>query len=492
MSLETQSAVMRVGNNEAALKALALSGNMDAIAALKKLLDAKSSRDAAARQAGLQQPETPPVLEQVVGQLGQQEYAAGGRVRAFAGGGVGFSWDEDESLSPLERSARAQMAQRGQIGQGVTQRDVFLAANAGPGGPQRVRVGDDPGISGVWDSIKQLLGKATQDPNYGNEGRRGTPPAAATPYPEPVTVRSPATKAATKPRANVGIAPNMEQDTVERKSGPELRSAVPAPAAAPEAKDLTDAELQKRLDELTPLQKEREELRKKSREQLEAAYNAKVKNLTPSTYDRFMDFMAGVSAKGGSSAAQALGAGALNMHAKDKGRKTDMASVKEMYDKSDMLLQEAALADKERNFDKANALRKEAAALQDKIADQKSTDLLRGAQARHYNTQADYTESVRPVVEKIKADAQQTRANRPTGSGLGAASGVKPMTPAQRAAAEHRAYVELKKDINNMDVPESTLRAKAKAAVDEATRAPAAASPAGPSKTIKFSDIKLE
>lgn len=488
MSLETQSAVMRVGNNEAALKALALSGNMDAIAALKKLLDAKSSRDAAARQAGLQQPETPPVLEQVVGQLGQQEYAAGGGVRAFAGGGVGFSWDEDESLSPLERSARAQMAQRGQIGQGVTQRDVFLAANAGPGGPQRVRVGDDPGISGVWDSIKQLLGKATQDPNYGNEGRRGTPPAAATPYPEPVAVRSPATKAATKPRANVGIAPNMEQDTVERKSGPELRSAVPAPAAAPEAKDLTDEQLAARLAELTPLQKEREALRTKSREQLEAAYNAKVKNLTPSTYDRFMDFMAGVSAKGGRSAAQALGAGALNMHAKDKGRKTDMASVKEMYDKSDMLLQEAALADKFGDVEKADKLRKEAAQLQKQLAAQKSTEKLQGSQADYYDAQAEYTRSTKPVVEQMKAEAVKARANRPTGSGLKAAAGVKPMTPAQRVAAEHRAYVELKKDINNMDVPESTLRAKAKAEVDAATRAPGTGtSPAAPvAKFIGF------
>lgn len=479
MSLETQSAVMRVGNNEAALKALALSGNMDAIAALKKLLDAKSSRDAAARQAGLQQPETPPVLEQVVGQLGQQEYAAGGRVRAFAGGGVGFSWDEDESLSPLERSARAQMAQRGQIGQGVTQRDVFLAANAGPGGPQRVRVGDDPGISGVWDSIKQLLGKATQDPNYGNEGRRGAPPAAATPYP--------ATKAATKPRANVGIAPNMEQDTVERKSGPELRSAVPAPAAAPEAKDLTDAELTKQLEALTPLQKEREALRTKSREQLEAAYNAKVKNLTPSTYDRFMDFMAGVSAKGGSSAAQALGAGALNMHAKDKGRKTEMASVKELYDKSDMLLQEAALADKFGDVEKADKLRKDAAVLQKQIAAQKSTEALQKSQAGLADAQAGYYRDVRPVVEKIKADAQQTRANK-VGSGLGAA-GTKPIDPVKRAnliRQETDALAKAEgKDLATMTpTAREALAARATALVDKNLGKPAAASPAGPS--VKF------
>ncbi len=450
---------MRVGNNEAALKALALSGNMDAIAALKKLLDAKSSRDAAARQAGLQQPETPPVLEQVVGQLGQQEYAAGGRVRAFAGGG-------DTAASML------------------------LAE-------------PDPNSRDLGDLFRKIMfGGKTREQYYKEDPAQAPAPAVAPmAAPNPTTrmqrngstVPAPA-PAPAAPRANVGIAPNMSSGppnkatTADIEEGKAL-SRVPMPEAAPEAKDLTDAELTKQLEALTPLQKEREELRKKSREQLEAAYNAKVKNLTPSTYDRFMDFMAGVSAKGGRSAAQALGAGALNMHAKDKGRKTEMASVKEMYDKSDLLLQEAALADKERNFDKANALRKEAAALQDKIADQKSTDLLRTAQARHYNTQADYTESVRPVVEKIKADAQQTRANRPTGSGLGAAMKEKDIVDQARryALAEQAAWQKEGGSVSgipfNLDATiakhEKRIRANAGGKAE-------AASPATPSRVVNW------
>ena len=457
MSLETQSAVMRAGNNEAALKALALSGNMDAIAALKKLLDAKSSRDAAARQAGLQQPETPPVLEQVVGQLGQQEYAAGGRVRAFAGGG-------DTAASML------------------------LAE-------------PDPNSRDLGDLFRKIMfGGKTREQYYKEDPAQAPAPAVAPmAAPNPTTrmqrngstVPAPA-PAPAAPRANVGIAPNMSSGppnkatTADIEEGKAL-SRVPMPEAAPEAKDLTDAELTKQLEALTPLQKEREALRTKSREQLEAAYNAKVKNLTPSTYDRFMDFMAGVSAKGGRSAAQALGAGALNMHAKDKGRKTEMASVKEMYDKSDLLLQEAALADKFGDVEKADKLRKEAAQLQKQLAAQKSTEKLQGSQADYYDAQADFVRNDKARIAEMTAQAAKDRANRPTGSGLKAAAGVKPMTPAQRVAAEHRAYVELKKDINNMDVPESTLRAKAKAAVDEATRAPAAASPAAPvAKFIGF------
>jgi hypothetical protein len=179
MSLETQSAVMRAGNNEAALKALAISGNMDAIAALKKLLDAKSSRDAAARQAGLEQPETPPVLDQIVGQLGPQEYAHGGRVRAFAGADgsyvdpSGLDWKEGEG--PFSRGGRR-----------------------------------------IVDFLRSLQTQDITQPLGGAKEATATPAIAPIAAPNPTTrmqrngTATPTPAPATQPRANVGIAPNTK------------------------------------------------------------------------------------------------------------------------------------------------------------------------------------------------------------------------------------------------------------------------------------------
>lgn len=243
----------------------------------------------------------------------------------------------------------------------------------------------------------------------------------------------------------------------------------------PAAEDQTDDELRRHLEAMTPLQKERDALREKSRAQLEAAYNAKVKNLTPSKFDRVMEFLAGVSAKGGSSAAQALGAGAQAMHGKDKERKGKLGDLKEMYDKADILLQEAAVKDKMNDAEGAYKLRQEAATLQKQIAAQKSTEALQKSQADYYDAQAAYTRDTKPAVETAKA----SRAGR-----SGIAAGVKPPNPVQiEAKIQSRAAQILKNDMTGMT--DAQARAQAEREV-RASIAGKPTSPAAPSGGVKF------
>jgi hypothetical protein len=203
-----------------------------------------------------------------------------------------------------------------------------------------------------------------------------------------------------------------------------------------------------------------------------------------------MEFLAGVSAKGGSSAAQALGAGALAMHGKDKARKEQLASVKEMYDKADLLEQEALVRDRMKDVEGAMALRKQAADLQRQIAAQKSTERLQASQAGLADAQAAFTRDVKPGVEQAKAN----RVSRPAGG----AAGVKQWTPAQEGTwikgTTKDILAQSGKDLSTatpMEYAAAQQRAIAQLAALKRQQAQpgglaaaAAASPAGPS--VKF------
>lgn len=477
MSLQSSMAVMKakLAGNVPQLQALAMQGDFEAVAALKEMTDKKAYAQGMANETAMGQEDTLPVLEQMVGNLdtpqsGIAAYAGGGR--AFADGGT-----PDWAKTRPGYHANQSMYD-----------EKLLPAPTGkePSGTEM--------IGSAW---QKLLDMFSQNPNYSNEHLRGprAPGGAPAEYPEPTAVRSPETaKATVRKPSYTGIA---AAGAPAEKSPPSNGAFDPAKRmqrqegagmpTLPAAEDQTDDELRKSLEALTTLQKERDELRGKSRAQLEAAYNAKVKNLTPSKFDRVMEFLAGVSAKGGSSAAQALGAGALSMHGKDKARQEQLASVKEMYDKADLLEQEALVRDRMKDVEGAMALRKQAADLQRQIAAQKSTENLQGAQA-------DYYRNAKSESDMIKARAAETRAARPTGIAAGV-GGAKPMTAAQRITAIQRdAAARAAADGKSLDMLEPASRdaylQQAARAVDALAAGPGkAASPAGPSKTIKFNDI---
>lgn len=487
MSLQSSMAVMKakLAGNVPQLQALAMQGDFEAVAALKELTDKKAYAQGMANETAMGQGDTLPVLEQLVGNLeapqsGIAAYASGGRAFAEGGQRIGFSWANDPSVNPLQAAALANQARRGEVGGPVTQRDVWLANN-----PQSAAY-DDPTLGNIGDALSsgfnRVRGWFNKPETYSNEGRN-YPAAAAAPYPEPVQARVPATNKATvrKPSYS-GIAavaapasppsdgPFDPKKRMQRQEGagmPDL----------PDASTMSDSQLRVFLAKQEPLQKKRDELDELSRKQLEAAYNAKVKNLTPSKFDRVMEFLAGVSAKGGSSAAQALGAGALAMHGKDKARQEQMASVKEAYDKADILIQQAQVERQLGNNAAAYKLEQEAAALQKQIAAQKSTEKLQEAQAGYYDAQTAYTRDTKPVVETAKA-------NKAGRSGI--AAGVKPMTQAQRITAIQRdAAARAAADGKSLDMLEPASRdaylQQAARAIDALTSGkPTATSPAAP------------
>ncbi len=478
MSLQSSMAVMKakLAGNVPQLQALAMQGDFEAVAALKELTDKKAYAQGVANETAMGQGDTLPVLEQMVGNLeapqsGIAAYAGGGRAFAEGGQRIGFSWANDPSVNPLQAAALANQARRGEVGGPVTQRDVWLANN-----PQSAAY-DDPTLGNIGDALSsgfnRVRGWINKPETYSNEGRN---------YPEPVQARVPATNKATvrKPSYS-GIAavaapasppsdgPFDPKKRMQRQEGagmPDL----------PDASTMSDSQLRVFLAKQEPLQKKRDELDELSRKQLEAAYNAKVKNLTPSKFDRVMEFLAGVSAKGGSSAAQALGAGALAMHGKDKARKEQLASVKEAYDKADLLEQQAMNADRMGDAEGAYKLRQQAAALQKQIAAQKSTEKLQEAQAGYYDAQTAYTRDTKPVVETI-------RANKAGRSGI--AAGVKPPNPVQVEAKIQSRTAQLMKADPFNPMPEAQARAQAEREV-RASIAGKPASPAAPSGGVKF------
>jgi len=487
MSLQSSMAVMKakLAGNVPQLQALAMQGDFEAVAALKELTDKKAYAQGMANETAMGQEDTLPVLEQLVGNLeapqsGIAAYAGGGR--AFADGGrIGFSWEADPNVSKLQAWNLAAQARRGEVGGPVTQRDVWLANN-----PNSAAY-DDPTFKNVGDALATGFDRVRSwfdtNPNYSNEGRNYPAPAAPGAYPEPVQVRSPATNKATvrKPSYTGIAAAAAPAETSPPSDGPfdpkkrMQRQEGAGMPSLPAAEDQTDDELRRHLEAMTPLQKERDALREKSRAQLEAAYNAKVKNLTPSKFDRVMEFLAGVSAKGGSSAAQALGAGAQAMHGKDKERKGKLGDLKEMYDKADILLQEAAVKDKMNDAEGAYKLRQEAATLQKQIAAQKSTEALQKSQADYYDAQAAYTRDTKPAVETAKA----SRAGR-----SGIAAGVKPPNPVQIEAKIQSLTTQiLKNDPTGMTYEQA--RAIAKREVNDSVSGKPT-SPAAPSGGVKF------
>lgn len=489
MSLQSSMAVMKakLAGNVPQLQALAMQGDFEAVAALKEMTDKKAYAQGMANETAMGQEDTLPVLEQMVGNLeapqsGIAAYAGGGR--AFADGGrIGFSWDADPAVNALDRAGLANQARRGEVGGRVTQRDVWLANNANSA------VYDDPTLKNIGDAVSNGFSRVRswfdQRPNDGIEGKNYPAPAAGGAYPDPVQVRSPTTNKATvrKPSYTGIAAAAAPAETSPPSDGafdPKKRMQRQEGAGMPSlpaAEDQTDDELRQSLEALTTLQKERDELRGKSRAQLEAAYNAKVKNLTPSKFDRVMEFLAGVSAKGGTSAAQALGAGAQSMYGKDKARKEQLASVKEMYDKADLLEQEALVRDRMKDVEGAMALRKQAADLQRQIAAQKSTEKLQASQAGLADANAAYIRDTKPVVETAKA-------NKAGRSGIAGGAGVKPPNPVQvEAKIQSRAAQILKNDTTGM------TDAQARAQAEREVRASISGKPAGASpatSSVKF------
>lgn len=449
MSLQSSMAVMKakLAGNVPQLQALAMQGDFEAVAALKELTDKKAYAQGMANETAMGQEDTLPVLEQLVGNLeapqsGIAAYAGGGR--AFSGGGDAPLFGSD---SPFDRALSS-------LGRVFSWKGNAPAKPEAPAYPDAVSIREAQKATEAYPDQVQARSPATNKATVRKPSYTGIAAAAA--------------PAETSPPSDGAFDPKKRMQRQEGAGMPSL----------PAAEDQTDDELRKSLEALTTLQKERDELRGKSRAQLEAAYNAKVKNLTPSKFDRVMEFLAGVSAKGGTSAAQALGAGALAMHGKDKARKEQLASVKEMYDKADLLEQEALVRDRMKDVEGAMALRKQAADLQRQIAAQKSTENLQGAQA-------DYYRGARTDQAQAAAAASRARANRPTGIAAGA-GGAKPMTQAQRITAIQRdAAARAAADGKSLDMLEPASRdaylRQAAAAIDALVAGPGkAASPAAP------------
>jgi hypothetical protein len=479
----------KLAGNIPQLQALAMQGDFEAVAALKEMTDKKAYAQGMANETAMGQGDTLPVLEQMVGNLeapqsGIAAYAGGGRAFADGGQRVGFSWDVDSSVSALDRAGLANQARRGEVGGRVTQRDVWLANN-----PQSAAY-DDPTLGNIGDALSsgfnRVRGWFNKPETYSNEGRNSPTPPATGAYPEPVQVRSPATNKATvrKPGYSGIAAAAAPAETSPPSDGPfDPKKRMQRQEGAgmpdlPDASTMSDSQLRDFLAKQEPLQKKRDELDELSRKQLEAAYNAKVKNLTPSKFDRVMEFLAGVSAKGGSSAAQALGAGALAMHGKDKARQEQLGAAKETYDKADLLIQQAQVERQMGNNAAAYKLEQEAAALQKQIAAQKSTERMQGAQADYYQAQADFTRDVKPGVEQAKA----ARAGR---SGIAAGAGAKPPNPVQVERAIQSRTTQLMKADPFNPMPEAQARAQAEREV-RASIAGKSASPASPSGGVKF------
>jgi hypothetical protein len=486
MSLQSSMAVMKakLAGNVPQLQALAMQGDFEAVAALKELTDKKAYAQGMANETAMGQGDTLPVLEQLVGNLEAPQSG----IAAYAGGGRAFSgqdgsWNEPDKMS-LEEQQRLYKQRN------TEQRNAFfrsLMPGGGAGASAPLFRGDSPfdrAMSSLGD-LFQWKGNAPAKPEapaYPDTVSIREAQQAGSAYPEPVQARSPATNKATvrKPSYS-GIAavaapasppsdgPFDPKKRMQRQEGagmPDL----------PDASTMSDSQLRVFLAKQEPLQKKRDELDELSRKQLEAAYNAKVKNLTPSKFDRVMEFLAGVSAKGGSSAAQALGAGALAMHGKDKARQEQMASVKEAYDKADILIQQAQVERQLGNNAAAYKLEQEAAALQKQIAAQKSTEKLQEAQAGYYDAQTAYTRDTKPVVETI-------RANKAGRSGI--AAGVKPPNPVQVEAKIQSRTAQLMKADPFNPMPEAQARAQAEREV-RASIAGKPASPAAPSGGVKF------
>lgn len=498
MSLQSSMAVMKakLAGNTPQLIALAQQGDFEAAAALKEMMDKKAYAQGVANETAMGQPDTLPVLEQIAGNLdtpqsGLAAYAHGGMRRSFQSGGSTGRWGDETQ----EDRDRAMFRRWWESIKGGSRNAAAAAADVATT-PVR-------GLAGAFDTgVVRPLRAAGFDAGFISPKLQpeGTTPGSLTPFydkygnrdePTPTTPASPAS-ASPNPTARLkrqegaggdtgytGIAA-ARAPTARQSSGPPQKSQPVPPAkilaGPPAAEELDDKELLAATEKLTTLQKERDALRDKSRAQLEDAYNAKVKALTPSKFDKIMTFLAGVQAHGGASAAQALGAGAQKMYGLQKAAQAQIAAAKEAYARADLLEQQALKADQINDVKGAMALRKEALELRRQAKKDEADTKLKGSQAGYYDAQTRYTDTIKPIVEQQKAQAAVTRADR---SGIAAGAG-KPMTAAQRASETRRLFDMFKEDLNNDQVPDSVLWARAAAQVETNAGKPAAASPAGP------------
>lgn len=503
MSLQSSMAVMKakLAGNEMQLKALAAQGDMEAAAALKEMLDAKQLKTDVQNQGAMQTPDQPSVLDQMtMPQSGLAAYAGGGRVRAFQAGGVpatkspGFSWENDTDVTPWQRQGFARRAQEGDVGGRVTQRDVALAKN------RFSNVYKEPDTT--FDGLQRMLTRGYQtaqglfsDPNYGNEGRPPTPvPADAPGGAANVDDRQKRNKAnysgiaaVAAPKATPAAGPSSGGPHNMMKPSAEAEALSAAPA--PDVKDMETGQIADVLAQLEPLQKKRDALRDKSREQLEKLYNETVKVNTPGIWQKLAEMGSAMAAHGGSNAWAALGAGGKAAIDSEKDRQKTLLAAQAAYQKADMLEQEAQVRDQMGDVQGAYDLRQKAAALQKQVAAQKSTERLQGAQANYYEKMGDAALG--------KADAALTVAAK-KGSGLGAAAGPKPMNQAQYVAAIQREAGARAtadgKDMTKLSPQERDVYLRAaKPAVDALVAGqgkPAAASPAAPSSGFKILSVE--
>ena len=505
MSLQSSMAVMKakLAGNIPALQMLAQQGDVEAVTALKEMLDTKQYAKDVQDNSLMQAPDTAPVLDQMVGNLsapvsGLAAYAAGGRVREFAGGG--YSWESDPSVTPLEKWNLTNMARRGQVADRVTQRDVYLAQK------DTGEIGFSPKVqeflSGLGDKAKQMFTQATSNPNYSNEGKNyPAPDAPANPrlkrqegvgtgVDEPVPPTTTPASAGAQTVSGIGSGRNPGA-VPPAKIIP--RDEVPPATVIPNAKDLSSDDLRTHLAALEPLQKKRDELTQMSRKQLEEAYNAQVKAASPSKFDQVMQFLNAVAARGGSSAAQALGAGGAQLQESKQARAKALADAKAGYAKADILLQEAEVRAKIGDVQGEYKLRQEAEKVRMDAQKAESEANLRSAQADYQRAGAEYTRDIKPSVEAEKAAAATIRARRPVGSG---GTGTV-MKDAQIAAeASRRANADAKAwgaDINNMgrpfDLEGRRAKYEAQMRAQRSGQLAPAASPAGPSKSYDFGQL---
>lgn len=399
MSLQSSMAVMKakLAGNEMQLKALAAQGDMEAAAALKELLDKKQLQTDVQNQGAMQTPEQPSVLDQMVQppQSGIAAYAGGGLRRGFFEGGTSTA---DMINNPSEGGAANYnpIANwfRDKLYGGKTREQYYkeepaMVEPAAGGNPNT----DD----------RQKRNKA----NYSGIAAVAAPKATAT---------APADSAA----APSSGRPNMAAHTAGPSDDtPDL----------PAAKDLKDSELADVLAQMEPLQKKRDALRDKSREQLEKLYNETVKANTPSVWQKLAEMGSAMALHGGSNPWAALGAGGKAALDANKDRQKNLLGAQAAYQKADMLEQEAVVADQMKDVEGAYKLRQQAEALRKQIAAQKSTERLQEQQGKYYEKMGDAAVG--------KADAALTVAAK-KGSGLGAAAGPKPMNQAQYVAAIQR------------------------------------------------------
>lgn len=483
---DTQAMQAKLQGNTQALQAMAAQGNMAALLALKEMLDQQQYAQSMKANAAMQTPEMEPVLNQMASGL-----QAAQTQRAFADAGmadtkIGFSWEADPNVTPLQRLNYANMARRGQVAGPVTQRDVFLAQQ-GHGADRLVSPGVEETLRSIPDKLQQWFSSVTQGPNYSNEGNNypaAQPPAnpdysnegknARAPTNRPITggTSKPSGLAAAvgagtpKPHADTGPVPPV--------------TIIPLPPP-----DATESELAAYQAQLAQFAEDRKALSAKQRKMLDDQYARQAKSMTPDKGQRFWDFLANVGAVGGKSAGRALAQGAVKTRDAERQRQAALQLLEAAHAKEKMLLDQSELAAKEGDAAKAYQLRQEAGKIKLEREKAESQMKLQDSQIRENDAQT------------RNQDAQAKGEGHWKPKTTTTAVGGKPMTEAAKASWITKAIDRMAKaeagDFERTAPPSTReqLMAKAKAELAMITGVPApggaSASPAG--KRIKFGDL---